>query len=110
MTRWMLIPLVLSFALSSACAVTDRRAEQRFTRDRAEIIERLLPEDRQMTRRKLNTIIEAITTVSKVPNRDIPENTLGVRRVLSERSLRDLRQIESIVLEAEKKWEDSRSE
>lgn len=112
MTRRIAILLIMSFALSSACGVgvTDRRGEERFARDRDAIINRLLPEEGYLSRRKLDTIIAAITTVSRVPNRDIPEDALGVRRVLAKRSLRDLREIEAIVLEAEKKWEDSRSE
>jgi hypothetical protein len=117
MTRSIWIILVLSFWLLTACGASGARtrdsasrAEQQLARDRAQIIDKLLPDDRPTQRRKLNTIIEAITAVSNVPNRDIPENALGVRQVLSQRSLRDLRRIESIVMEAERKREDDRSE
>ena len=118
MAQWIWLFLILSFGLLwSACGTTagrgrsvSRSAEQRFASDRAEIIERLVPEDGRTRRVKLLTISEAITKVSNVPNRDIPEDAFGIRRVLRERSLQDLRRIEAIVLEAEKKREDSRSE
>ena len=112
MIQWTRIFLILSFGLLSACGGTgDRtrvsasRTQQQFAKERAEIIERLVPEDGRIIRRKLNTIREAITTVSKIPDIDIPEDAFKVRQVLNQRSLRDLQQIESIVSEAERKRE-----
>jgi hypothetical protein len=71
---------------------------------RTEIIERLVPEDGVMSRRRLGAVVEATTTViSDLDKRRFPLNANAVREVLQRASLADLRRIEAILPEVEKK-------
>ena len=71
---------------------------------RVEIIERLAPEDGIMSRRRLGAVVEAMTTVmSDLDKQRFPQNSKAVREVLQRASLQDLRRIEAILPQIEKK-------
>ncbi|MDH3445164.1 MAG: hypothetical protein OEN50_14650 [Deltaproteobacteria bacterium] len=103
--------LILSFGVITACGsysngfFGSRGDRGQISMERAEMVEKLVPEDGRVNRRKLDTVIQAITTVTKIPNRDIPEDAYGVRQTLLKLSFRDLREIDFIVSEAEAKRE-----
>ena len=72
--------------------------------ERAQIIERLVPEDTAISRTRLGAVAEATATVIKDIDRDrFPRVASGVRNVLRDASLQDLRQIERILPEIERK-------
>jgi hypothetical protein len=72
--------------------------------ERAQIIERLVPEDTPISRTRLGAVAEAAATVIKDVDRDhFPRVASGVRNVLRDASLQDLRQIERILPEIERK-------
>ena len=111
MTRWIGVFLIASFGVITACGgyrdgyYGGRGDGRPVSIERAEIVEKLVPEDGRVNRRKLDTVIQAITDVAKIPNRDIPEDAYGVRQTLLKLSYRDLREIDFIVSEAEAKRE-----
>jgi hypothetical protein len=72
--------------------------------ERAQIIERLVPEDTAISRTRLGAVAEATATVIKDIDRDrFPRVASGVRNVLRDASLQDLRRIERILPEIERK-------
>ena len=72
--------------------------------ERAQIIERLVPEDTPISRTRLGAVAEATATVIKDMDRDrFPRVASGVRNVLHDASLQDLRRIERILPEIERK-------
>ena len=111
MTRWFGVFLIASLGVITACGghrngyFGSRGDGRPISIERSEIVEKLVPEDGRVNRRKLDTVVQAITTVTKIPNRDIPEDAYGVRQTLLKLSYRDLREIDFIVSEAEAKRE-----
>ena len=74
------------------------------TEERAQIIERLVPEDTPISRTRLAAVADATAMVIKDLDRDrFPRVASGVRNVLRDASLQDLRRIESILPEIERK-------
>jgi hypothetical protein len=72
--------------------------------ERAQIIERLVPEDTPISRTRLGAVAEATATVIGDTDRDhFPRVASGVRNVLRDASLQDLRRIERILPEIERK-------
>jgi hypothetical protein len=72
--------------------------------ERARIIERLVPEDTPISRTRLAAVADATATVIKDIDRErFPRVASGVRNVLRDASLQDLRQIERILPEIERK-------
>lgn len=72
--------------------------------ERAQIIERLVPEDTPISRARLGAVADATAMVIKDIDRDrFPRVASGVRNVLRDASLQDLRRIESILPEIERK-------
>lgn len=101
--------ILLVFLLSSACAPTAAsgrgRGSQRQTADeRTDIIERLLPEDSFLSKTKFSALVEAVTTVIKDIDKKTFQHTGGaVREVLNKASLQELRRIERILPEVERR-------
>ena len=103
---------VLFFAASMAGACAGGRREfydnspaaQKDTAARhAEAVDRLLPED-GVTLPQLRTLIEAIMTVRRdIPKEELPQNINAVRHVLQGMSLSDLRRVQSILPDIERR-------
>ncbi len=103
---------ILLLLMASACSgLADRTRFERETisqaqaaEERARIIERLVPEDTPIPRARLAAAADATATVIKDIDRDrFPRVASGVRNVLRDASLQDLRRIESILPEIERK-------
>ena len=112
MTCRMLAVLILIVFMASACSGLGGRgrfegetiSQAQATDERARIIERLVPEDTPISRTRLAAVAEATATVIKDIDRDrFPRVASGVRNVLRNASLQDLRRIESILPEIERK-------
>jgi hypothetical protein len=104
-------PMLLLFT-ASACSGLDGRgrfegeaiSQAQATEERARIIERLVPEDTPISRTRLAAVADAAATVIKDIDRDrFPRMASGVRNVLRDASLQDLRRIERILPEIERK-------
>jgi hypothetical protein len=104
-------PMLLLFT-ASACSGVDGRgrfegeaiSQAQATEERARIIERLVPEDTPISRTRLAAVACAAATVIKDIDRDrFPRVASGVRNVLRDASLQDLRRIERILPEIERK-------
>jgi hypothetical protein len=104
--------LILLLVTASACSRLDGRgvfesatiSQSQTTEERARIIDRLVPEDTPISRTRLAAVAEATTTVIKDIDRErFPRVASGVRNVLRDASLQDLRRIESILPEIERK-------
>jgi hypothetical protein len=104
--------LILIVFMASACGGLDGRggferetiSQAQATEERARIIERLVPEDTPISRTRLAAVADATATVIKDIDRDrFPRVASGVRNVLRDASLQDLRQIERILPEIERK-------
>ena len=79
-------------------------SEQQATEERARILETLAPEDTPMSRTRLAVVVDAMSTVIKdVDKNRFPQNVNAVRKVLRDASLQDLRRIERILPEIERK-------
>jgi hypothetical protein len=105
-------PMLLIFIAASACSgLADRTrfegetiSPAQATEERARIIERLVPEDSPIPRTRLAAVADATATVIREIDRDrFPRVASGVRNVLRDASLQDLRRIESILPEIERK-------
>jgi hypothetical protein len=112
MTYRRLAVLMLLIFMASACSrLADRTrfegetiSRAQATEERARIIERLVPEDTPIPRTRLAAVADATATVIKDIDRDrFPRVASGVRNVLRDASLQDLRRIESILPEIERK-------
>jgi hypothetical protein len=92
-------------AFMTACSGLGGRPRFDHANDaRAQIIERLVPEDTAISRTRLGAVAEATATVIKDIDRDrFPRVASGVRNVLRDASLQDLRRIERILPEIERK-------
>jgi hypothetical protein len=104
--------LILVVFMASACSRLDGRggfegatiSQAQATEERARIIERLVPEDTPISRTRLAAVAEATAMVIKDVDRDrFPRVASGVRNVLRDASLQDLRRIEAILPEIERK-------
>ena len=107
-----ILALASLLALVAACGgLGDRDRFERetisraqVTEERAQIIERLVPEDTPISRTRLAAVADATAMVIKDIDRDrFPRVASGVRNVLRDASLQDLRRIESILPEIERK-------
>lgn len=105
------ISILLVF-LFSGCSGIGRRdgfgpdavSERQATEERRRIIENLAPEDASISRSRLAAVVDAMGTVMKDIDKDrFPQNINAVRKVLLDASLQDLRRIERILPEIEKK-------
>ena len=112
MTYRTLAASMLVVFMASACSRLDgsrrfegeRISQAQATEERARIIERLVPEDTPISRTRLAAVADATAMVIKDIDRDrVPRVASGVRNVLRDASLQDLRQIERILPEIERK-------
>lgn len=79
-------------------------SERQTVEERARIIESLAPEDTPISRTRLAAVVEAMATLIKDIDKDrFPRLVSAVRKVLQDASLQDLRRIERILPEIEKK-------
>ena len=103
------LAMLASFALTAGCEThMSGRGEtpQQLATTRAEIIDRLAPEEGG-TRRRLAAVIKAMTTVMDVENaRRFPFDVRAVRMELQKASLGQLRRIERMVPEIEREGTD----
>ena len=105
------VSMLLIFMASACSGLADRTRFERetispaqATEERARIIERLVPEDTPIPRTRLAAVADATAMVIKDIDRDrVPRVASGVRNVLRDASLQDLRQIERILPEIERK-------
>jgi hypothetical protein len=112
MTYRRLAGSMLLVFMASACSGLDgsrrfegeRISQAQATEERARIIERLVPEDTPISRTRLAAVADATARVIKDIDRDrVPRVASGLRNVLRDASLQDLRQIERILPEIERK-------
>ena len=83
---------------------SDAVSERQATEERRRIIENLAPEDASISRSRLAAVVDAMGTVLKdIDKNRFPKNINAVRKVLLDASLQDLRRIERILPEIEKK-------
>lgn len=79
-------------------------SERQTVEERARIIESLAPEDTPISRTRLAAVVEAMATLIKDIDKDrFPRLVSAVRKVLQDASLQDLRRIERILPEIERK-------
>ena len=109
--RTLAFAILLAF-VASACSGLggrggfDREApsERQTVEERARIIESLAPEDTPISRTRLAAVVEAMATVIKDIDKDrFPRLVSAVRKVLRDASLQDLKRIERILPEIERK-------
>ena len=109
--RRLAVSMSLIFMASACSGLADRTrfepetiSQAQATEERARIIERLVPEDTPIPRARLAAVAVATAMVIKDIDRDrFPRVASGVRNVLRDASLQDLRRIESILPEIERK-------
>jgi hypothetical protein len=111
-THWTLAFSMLLASIASACSglagrdrFSGKAVSQQETREeRARIIESLAPEDALISRIRLAAVVDAMATVIKDVDKDrFPQTVSAVRQVLRDASLQDLRRIERILPEVEKR-------
>jgi hypothetical protein len=107
--RRLAVSMLLIFMASACSGLAGRTRFERetisqgqATEERTRIIERLVPEDTPIPRARLAAVADATATVIREIDRDrFPRVASGVRNVLRDASLQDLRRIESILPEIE---------
>jgi hypothetical protein len=103
---------ILLILIFSGCSGIGRRdgfgpdavSERQAIEERRRIIENLAPEDASISPIRLAAVVDAMGAVMKdIDKNRFPQNINAVRKVLRDASLQDLRRIERILPEIEKK-------
>ncbi len=109
--RILAFSILLGFVVSACSGLGGRGgfgeeaiSERQAIEERARIMESLAPEDTPISRTRLAAVVDAMAAVIKdIDKNRFPQNVNAVRKVLRDASLQDLRQIERILPEIERK-------